>query len=229
MNRVVLLLVDGLRPDLAESMLAAGELPALQAMLAAGSRHAPSRRFPRPPASPTCHSSPGAHPVNATSPRFAGSTAVVTRVAGGRIGKRSAATAAYQAPRLDQDIAPGVRSIFELVPESLGIFTPVAKGLTEERDPSRGERKFWGAVAHYVLWHQPSDDAVSRHLLRGIDRGWRFIFAQFPAVDGYSHQDDSDERQGPPLTSPGGSDRRPGARTTPRPRRVGRHAHSPGE
>jgi hypothetical protein len=98
----------------------------------------------------------------------------------------------YQAPRLDADIAPGVQTIFELVPESLGIFTPVAKGLDAERDPSRSERKFWGALAHYALWHQPSDDAVSRHLLRGIDAGHRFIFAQFPAVDGYTHQSTPD-------------------------------------
>jgi Type I phosphodiesterase / nucleotide pyrophosphatase len=43
-------------------------------------------------------------------------------------------------------------------------------------------------VAHFALWHQPSDAAVSRHLLRAVDRGWRFVFAQFPAVDGYTHQ-----------------------------------------
>jgi hypothetical protein len=85
-------------------------------------------------------------------------------------------------------VTAGIRSIFELIPESLGIFTPVAKGLTPDRDPSRGERKFWGALAHYLEWHQPSDEAVRRHLLQGIERGWRFIFAQFPAVDGYTHQ-----------------------------------------
>jgi hypothetical protein len=98
----------------------------------------------------------------------------------------------YQALRLDGDIAPGVRTIFELVPESLGIFTPVAKGLTPARDPARAERQFWGSLAHYALWHQPSDDAVSRHLLRGIDASWRFVFAQFPAVDGYTHQSTPD-------------------------------------
>ena len=94
----------------------------------------------------------------------------------------------YQAPRLDGDIAPDVSTIFELVPESVGIFTPIARGLTPARDPSRLERQLWGSVAHFALWHQPSDDAVSRHLLRAVDRGWRFVFAQFPAVDGYTHQ-----------------------------------------
>ncbi|HWA41425.1 MAG TPA: alkaline phosphatase family protein, partial [Gemmatimonadales bacterium] len=55
-----------------------------------------------------------------------------------------------------------------------------------------GERKFWGALAHYAEWHQPSDDAVTRHLLRGLDQPHRFIFAQFPAVDGYTHQSTPD-------------------------------------
>ena len=98
----------------------------------------------------------------------------------------------YQAPRLDADIAADVRTIFELVPESVGIFTPVARGLTPARDPSRRERQLWGALAHYAQWHQPSDDAVARHLLRAVGGASRFVFAQFPAVDGYSHQTDPD-------------------------------------
>jgi arylsulfatase A-like enzyme len=88
-----------------------------------------------------------------------------------------------------------VRTIFELVPESVGIFTPVARGLTPERDPSRLERQLWGSVAHFAQWHQPSDDAVSRHLLRAASQSWRFVFAQFPAVDGYTHQTDPDSAQ----------------------------------
>jgi hypothetical protein len=85
-----------------------------------------------------------------------------------------------------------VRTIFELIPDSIGIFTPIARGLTPKRDPSRRERQLWGSVAHFALWHQPSDNAVSRHLLRSADQRWRFVFAQFPAVDGYTHQTDPD-------------------------------------
>jgi hypothetical protein len=101
----------------------------------------------------------------------------------------------YQAPLLDGDIREDVRTIFELVPESMGIFTPVARGLSRERDPSSRERKLWGSVAHVAMWHQPSDDAVSRHLLNAAEGGSRFIFAQFPAVDGYTHQSGGDSAQ----------------------------------
>jgi hypothetical protein len=74
----------------------------------------------------------------------------------------------------------------------VGIFTPIARGLSAGGDPARRERQAWGALAHYAQWHQPSDDAVARHLLRAADGPARFVFAQFPAVDGYSHQSTPD-------------------------------------
>jgi hypothetical protein len=45
-------------------------------------------------------------------------------------------------------------------------------------------------VSHITEWHQPGDDRVARGLLRAADERWRFVFAQFPAVDGYTHQSD---------------------------------------
>lgn len=188
MKRVLLLLVDGLRPDVAEAALGRGELPHLEAMTAGGGVGRGVTAFPTTTSVAYLPFLTGCTPgrCNVPSIRWLERSAYAGRWWGERHLVRS--YCGYQAPLLDQDIAPGVRTIFELVPESLGIFTPVAKGLTPARDPSRFERRFWGAVAHYALWHQPSDDAVSRHLLRGIDAGWRFIFAQFPAVDGYTHQ-----------------------------------------
>jgi hypothetical protein len=80
--------------------------------------------------------------------------------------------------------------MFELVPESVGIFTMISRGLPPERNPARMARWLWGAVAHYAEWHQPSDDAVAGHLLAAAERPEAFVFAQFPAVDGYTHQSD---------------------------------------
>jgi hypothetical protein len=169
-------------------MLDAGELPALREMLATGSQARAISVFPSTTSVAYLPFLTGCTPgrCNVPSIRWLDRS----RYQGDWWRDREAVRSycGYQAPRLDHDIAPGVRTVFDLVPESMGIFTPVARGLTPERDPSRTERRFWGAVAHYALWHQPSDDAVSRHLLRGIDRGVQFIFAQFPAVDGYTHQ-----------------------------------------
>lgn len=187
-KRVILLLVDGLRPDVAEAALGRGDLPALQAMVQDSGVARGVTVFPSTTSVAYLPFLTGCTPgrCNIPSIRWLDRSRYTGRWWRDRELVRS--YCGYQAGRLDGDIAPGIQTIFELVPESLGIFTPVAKGLTPERDPSRGERKFWGAVAHYLEWHQPSDDAVTRHLLRGIEGPSRFIFAQFPAVDGYTHQ-----------------------------------------
>jgi Type I phosphodiesterase / nucleotide pyrophosphatase len=191
-SRCLLLLVDGLRPDVAEARLAAGELPHLETMLEAGGRTRAITVFPSTTSVAYLPFLTGCTPGHCNIP----SIRWLDRQAyGGRWWREREAVRSYcgyQAPRLDDDIAHDVRTIFELVPESIGIFTPVARGLTVERDPSRRERQFWGALAHYAQWHQPSDDAVARHLLRAVAGPARFVFAQFPAVDGYSHQTDPD-------------------------------------
>jgi hypothetical protein len=169
-------------------MLAAGDLPHLAAMMETGGRNRAISVFPSTTGVAYLPFLTGCTPgrCNVPSIRWLDRRAYRGRWWRDRDAVRS--YCGYQAPRLDEDIAPDVRTIFELVPESLGIFTPIARGLTPSRDPSRLERQFWGSLAHYALWHQPSDAAAARHLLRAVDAGWRFVFAQFPAVDGYTHQ-----------------------------------------
>jgi hypothetical protein len=187
-TRCLLLLVDGLRPDVAESRLAEGELPHLAAMLRTGGRTRATTVFPSTTSVAYLPFLTGCTPGRCDIPSIRW---LDRRTYAGRWWRDREAVRSYcgyQAPRLDDDIAAGICTIFELVPESLGIFTPIARGLTPARDPSRRERQLWGALAHYARWHQPSDDAVARHLLRAVDGPARFVFAQFPAVDGYTHQ-----------------------------------------
>jgi hypothetical protein len=192
MSRCFLLLVDGLRPDVAEARLAAGDLPQLRAMLESGGRTTAITGFPSTTSVAYLPFLTGSAPGRCDIP----SIRWLDRAAyGGRWWRDRAAVRSYcgyQAPLLDRDINADVRTMFELVPESVGIFTPVTRGLSRERDPSRLERQLWGALAHYAQWHQPSDDAVARHLLRAAEATWRFVFAQFPAVDGYTHQSHPD-------------------------------------
>ena len=193
-TRCLLLLVDGLRPDVAEARLASGALPHLQSMLETGGRTRAITVFPSTTSVAYLPFLTGCTPGRCNIPSIRW---LDRRSYGGRWWRDRHAVRSYcgyQAPELDRDIAADVATIFELVPESLGIFTPVARGLTPARDPARLERQFWGSLAHYAQWHQPSDDAVARHLLRAVDGPERFVFAQFPAVDGYTHQTDPDAR-----------------------------------
>jgi Type I phosphodiesterase / nucleotide pyrophosphatase len=192
MKRVILLLVDGLRPDVAEAALERGELPELRAMTEPAGIGRGITAFPSTTSVAYLPFLTGCTPgqCNVPSIRWMDRSTYQGRWWRDRGEIRS--YCGYQSMHLDSDITPAVRTIFELVPESVGIFTPISKGLTSARDPSRTERRFWGSLAHFAEWHQPSDEAVSRHLLHEVQAGWRFIFAQFPAVDGYTHQSTPD-------------------------------------
>ena len=192
MTRCFLLLVDGLRPDVAERRLAAGDLPHISAMLKQGGRTRAITGFPSTTSVAYLPFLTGCTPGHCDIPsiRWLDRSRYGGRWWRDRNTIRS--YCGYQAPMLDEDIREDVRTIFELVPDSIGIFTPVARGLSRDRDPSRRERQVWGSLAHVSMWHQPSDDAVSRHLLKAAAGKSRFVFAQFPAVDGFTHQSGAD-------------------------------------
>lgn len=196
-TRVVLLLVDGLRPDVAESELRAGHLPHLARLVASGGVARAITAFPSTTSVSYLPFLTGCLPgrCNVPSIRWLDREAYRGRWWRDRRAVRS--YCGYQAGMLDADIHPDVRTVFELVPESAGFFTMITRGLSADRDPTQGARKLWGAVSHYLLWHQPGDDVVARNLLAWIDRdpAWRFLFAQFPAVDGYTHQSHPSHRK----------------------------------
>ncbi len=192
MTRCFLLLVDGLRPDVAVARLASGHLPNIAAMLKTGGRTHAITGFPSTTSVAYLPFLTGCTPGHCDIPSIRWLDRTSYRGHWWRDRHAVRSYCGYQAPMLDGDIRQDVRTIFELVPESMGIFTPVARGLTPERDPSRRERQLWGSLAHVVMWHQPSDEAVSRRLLQAVDGSSRFVFAQFPAVDGYTHQSGPD-------------------------------------
>ncbi|HEV8598743.1 MAG TPA: alkaline phosphatase family protein [Gemmatimonadales bacterium] len=190
MRRCLLLLIDGLRPDVAEAELAAGRLPNLARLVAGGGVGRAVTSFPSTTSVSYLPFFTGCTPgrCNVPSIRWLERSRYDGRWWRTRDAVRS--YCGYQAGRLDADVASDIRTIFELVPESVGIFTMVTRGLPPERNPARVERGFWGILGHYAQWHQPSDDAAAGHLLRAAAQPNRFIFVQFPAVDGYTHQAD---------------------------------------
>lgn len=189
-RRVILLLVDGLRPDVAEAELGRGALPHLARLMGQRGVGRAITAFPSTTSVAYLPFLTGCLPGRCNVPSIRWMDRA--RYGGAWWRERDAIRSycGYQAGMLDGDIAADVRTIFEIVPESAAFFTPITRGLPAERDPTKGSRKFWGALSHYLLWHQPGDDAVSNGLLDWIQRdpSWRFLFAQFPAVDGYTHQ-----------------------------------------
>jgi len=186
-RRAFLILVDGLRPDIAEEALAAGELPNLKTLTERGARSRAISVFPTTTSVGYLPFLTGCFPgtCNVPSIRWLDRATYDGRWWRRRNEVRN--YCGYQSALLDGDIASEVQTMFQLVPESLGIFTMITRGLPPERDPAQTARKVLGSMAHYVDCFRALDHRASRELLAAADGSWRFVFTQFPAVDGYTH------------------------------------------
>lgn len=195
MKKAFLILVDGLRPDIAEAELAAGRLPHLATLTSHGARTRAVSVFPTTTSVAYLPFLTGCFPgtCNIPSIRWLDRAAYTGRWWKDREAVRS--YCGYQAGMLDDDIAPQVQTIFQLVPESLGIFTMITRGLTPERDPAQGARKLVGSIAHYTNGYEPLDRRAARELVAAADGNWRFVFTQFPGIDGYTHSGSPDSTQ----------------------------------
>lgn len=187
MTRAMLLLIDGLRADVAEAELAAGRLPHLARLTADGARRRAATVFPSTTSVAYLPFLTGCLPGRCDVPSIRWLDRRHYRGRWWRERDAVRSYCGYQAGRLDGDMAPDVATIFDLVPESVAIFSMVTRGLRPGADRIQGARKFWGTVSHYTENHQPGDDAVAAELLRLPTNDWRFCFAQFPAVDGHTH------------------------------------------
>src|SRR5207248_11299013 len=81
-------------------------------------------------------------------------------------------------------------SIFDLVPYSIAICTPLTRGLSAGGHRISLRRTILGAAAHYFGTYQALDRAVASAWLDAASESWRFLFVVFPGVDGISHLKD---------------------------------------
>lgn len=187
-RRAVLLLVDGARPDVFEHLVAAGDLPNVaRHVLEPGGMVPATTVFP----STTCVAYlpflTGCYPGTCNVP---GIRWLDVAHYGGRWWRDRACVRSYcgyQGGRLDGDIEPSIPSLFDIVPDAVGICTPIARGLGQARVWTSTARAVWGAVGHYTGRYAPLDRAVGRALLRTATERPAFVFAVFPGVDGVTH------------------------------------------
>lgn len=176
-------------PTSPSAKLAAGRLPNLARLTATGSVTRANSVFPSITSVAYLPFLTGRFPGSCNIPgiRWLDRTAYRGRWWRDRAAVRS--YCGYQAGMLDSDIAEDAKTIFQLVPESMAVFTMISRGLSPDRDPAQGARKFIGSLAHYTEDYSPLDRRASRELLAAIDGPWRFVFVQYPGIDGYTHCD----------------------------------------
>ena len=190
LRRAVCVLVDGARADVFRQLLDRGDLPNIAHwVIEPGGLRVGTTAFP---------STTGVAYVPFLFGRYPGSMGIPgirwldRSGAAGGWGAQWRAARSYcgvQGGWINRDIAPGA-SIFDLVPDSLAICTPITRGLRPGANRIPLQRAALGAAAHYIGTYPALDRAVARAWLEAADEAWRFLFVVFPGVDGITHLKD---------------------------------------
>jgi len=188
--RAVLVLIDGARVDVLRELLGRGDLPNLSRwVIERGGLTTGTTVFP---------STTGVAYIPFLFGRYPGSVGIPgirwldRRGAAGGWREQWLAARSYcgvQGGWLNGDIAPAP-SLFDLVPDSIAICTPLTRGLGPRGNRIAVRRAALGSAAHYLGTYPALDRAVARAWLDAALESWRFLFVVFPGVDGISHLKD---------------------------------------
>jgi Type I phosphodiesterase / nucleotide pyrophosphatase len=189
-RRVVCVLVDGARHDVLRDLLARGDLPNLARwVIEPGGMAVGTTVFP---------STTGVAYIPILFGRYPGPANVPgirwldrSGLSGGPVARWRAARSycGPQAEWINRDIDCGP-SLFDLVPQSLAICTPITRGLSRGAHLMPVRRALLGIPAHYLGNYQALDRAVANAWLAAAARTWRFLFVVFPGPDGLTHLHD---------------------------------------
>lgn len=186
-RRVVFVLIDGARHDVLGDLLARGDLPNLARwVIEPGGITVATTVFPSTTGVAYVPFLFGRYPGAANVP---GIRWLDRAAAGAGLRAQWSAARSYcgaQAAWINRDIACGP-SIFELVPQSLAICTPIIRGLARGAHLMPVRRALLGIAAHYFGTYGALDRAVADAWLAVAAESWRFLFVVFPGPDGLSH------------------------------------------
>jgi hypothetical protein len=186
-RRVVCVLLDGARHDVLRELLARGDLPHLARwVIEPGGMAVGTTVFPSTTGVAYIPILFGRYPGPANVPgiRWLDRAAIAGGPAARWRGARS--YCGPQAAWINRDIDCGP-SLFELVPQSLAICTPITRGLPRGAHLMPVRRAMLGAAAHYFGGYGALDRAVVSSWLAVAARAWRFLFVVFPGPDGLTH------------------------------------------
>lgn len=187
-RRATLLILDGARPDVFHDLVAAGDLPNLaRYVLEPGCMPAATTVFPSTTGVAYLPFLAGCFPGTCDVP---GIRWMDTRQYGGRWLRDWDHLRSYcgiQAGKLNADIRPGLRTLFDIEPSAVAICTPFSRGLQPGAELAVLLRGVLGAQGHYTGRWDLLDVAVGRVLKRAAALARRLVFGVFPAVDGITH------------------------------------------
>lgn len=188
MHQVVLLLVDGIRPDILETLFSRGDLPSVARLVGAGGRvnrlcsvfpsttgpaHLPflTGRYPGP-----CHV-PG---IRWLDPQ--------------RYGKSIASPFRFRsyigpgATWIDRDLSRSVSSIFDVVRDHACAGSHIHRGLRSSRNLTRWSKLVEPVVSYVTEDWSRLDRRIGSAVARAVASGTTFVFGAFYGADSHAHK-----------------------------------------
>jgi hypothetical protein len=184
---VIILLIDGARPDIMRELIASGSLPNIQnEILAQGTfRDAVS----------CCPSTTGPAYLPFLTGCFPGTMNIpgirwLDKSKYHRNGFSLDKFRSYngiEAGLFDRDMAPGHPTLHEIFKRPYNIYSMITRGLDKKHNLAANLKPFVYLKAHITDNWKPVDSLAYRKLISCLDNNPDFIFAVFPGVDSYSH------------------------------------------
>jgi hypothetical protein len=187
-RRATLLLLDGARPDVFLHLAAAGDLPHLSRhFLDPGGVVPATTVFPSTTGVAYLPFLTGCYPGTCDIPgiRWLNRATYNGRWWAEREHVRS--YCGYQGGMLNDDLRPGIDSIYDIVDDTVVLASPFTRGLDRKSNRVRAARALLGSTGHYTGKYESLDRAVGRELCRLAGEQHKLVFAVFPAVDGVTH------------------------------------------
>lgn len=193
-DRAVLILIDGARADVLRELLDRGDLPNLARWViepGGGGLGVGTTVFPSTTGVAYIPFLFGRYPGSANIPgiRWLDRRGAARGKSWREQWHAARSYCGIQGGWLNRDIVPAP-SLFDLVPESIAICTPLTRGLRAGANRIATRRMILGSAAHYIGTYPALDRAVARAWLDAALEPWRFLFVVFPGVDGISHLKD---------------------------------------
>jgi hypothetical protein len=192
-RRCLTILADGARADLFEGLLKAGDLPNIQThVIDRGGYHRASSTFTSTTGPAHVPFLTGCYPGTANVPgyRWFDRAAYRPQLPPGPWCLRS-----YNGPEAflyPKDLDPGIRTIYDLVEDSVNVFGVVTRGVKKGNSLfGRVKSPVW-LWAHYAHDYTSADRLAARATEAVVARAPEFAFVVFPGIDWQSHYVDAE-------------------------------------
>ncbi|MDO8643658.1 MAG: alkaline phosphatase family protein [bacterium] len=187
-KRCFLLLADGARHDVFARLLQEGRLPNIQKyMVTPGGIRPAVSTFPSTTGPAYLPFLTGCHAGTCNVPGIRWFDR--KKYARGGLPFRSFRSyVGFESYLLNRDLRPEIKTLFELLPRSVNIFSSINRGVPSKGNKTKNSRIWYWYYAHLTDHWSLIDKAAEKKILNVFEKeDPQFLFAVFPSIDEYSH------------------------------------------